>query len=130
MDVHYPIILKFPQGTHGKGVMVADSYAAASSVLDALDSLNQPALIQEYVETNGIDYRAFVIGDKVVASMKRVAQKDEKRANVHAGGSAEAVVLDAKYKKIAVDTAKCLNLDIAQNNSEALHWSFGGFKTG
>jgi len=112
-QIPYPIILKFPQGTHGKGVMVADSYAAASSILDALDTLNQPCLIQEYIETAGADIRAMVIGDKVVAAMKRIAKGDEKRSNLHAGGTSEPCTLDAKYKKIAVDTARALGLDIA-----------------
>ncbi len=110
--VNYPIIMKFPKGTQGKGVMVADSYAGASSLLDALDSLKQPFIIQEFIETDGSDIRALVIGDKVVASMARRAKGDEKRANLHAGGKGEAVTLDAHTKKIAVDTAKVLGADI------------------
>jgi ribosomal protein S6--L-glutamate ligase len=111
--IPYPIILKFPQGTHGKGVMVADSYAAASSILDALDSLNQSFLIQEYIETNGVDIRAFVVGNKVIAAMKRKAHKDEKRSNIHAGGVAESHTINARTEKLAIDTAKCLELGIA-----------------
>jgi len=110
--MNYPIIMKFPQGTQGKGVMVADSYASASSMLDALSALKQPFLIQEYVETGGTDIRAIVIGEKVVAAMKRRATKDEKRANIHAGGVGETLEMDSLMKKIAIDTAKALNAEI------------------
>ena len=110
--VNYPIIMKFPQGTQGKGVMVADSFAGASSVLDALQSLRQPFIIQEYIETNGKDIRAMVIGGKVVAAMERKSKEDEKRSNIHAGGSGEAVNLDSHTQKIAIQTAKILDSDI------------------
>jgi len=111
-QVNYPIIMKFPQGTHGKGVMFAESFPAASSMLDALAALNQPFLIQEYVETGGVDIRAIVVGGQVVAAMKRKAKKGEKRANIHAGGVGESLVLSPKAKKIALDTAKVLGAEI------------------
>ena len=74
--------MKFPQGTQGKGVMFAESIESASSMLDALSTLKQPVLIQEYIDTDGVDVRVIVIGDEVVAAMKRVATSGEKRANV------------------------------------------------
>ncbi len=111
-EIKYPVILKFPHGTQGKGVMFAESYAAASSMLDAIDTLKQPFLIQEYVETEGADIRAIVVGDRVVAAMKRKAEGEEKRANIHAGGKGEALVLDAHTKKIAVSTAKAIGAEV------------------
>lgn len=111
-NMNYPIVLKFPQGTQGKGVMFADSFASANSLLDALNLLNQPFIIQEYIETDGSDIRAFVIGDKVVASMKRKAVKGEKRSNIHAQGIGEAIELDNYTKKIAIDAAKTVGADI------------------
>jgi len=111
-QVNYPIILKFPHGTQGKGVMFADSFAAASSMLDAIETLKQPFLIQEYVETDDSDIRAFVVGDKVVASMKRKAIVGEKRANIHSGASGEPLILDAHTQKIAVKTAKSIGAEI------------------
>ncbi|MBW3015673.1 RimK family alpha-L-glutamate ligase [Candidatus Woesearchaeota archaeon] len=111
-NVNYPIVMKFPQGTHGKGVMFADSYSSASSVLDALTALRQPVIIQEFIDTNGEDIRAIVVGDKVVASMKRKAVQGDKRANIHAGGSAESCNLDAHTRKIAVDAAHAVGLGI------------------
>ena len=111
-EVTYPIVLKFPHGTQGKGVMFAESYAAASSMLDALFVLKQPFLIQEYIETGGVDVRAIVVGDKVVASMKRKAVRGEFRANIHAGGVGQSCELDAKTQRIAIDTAKSIGADI------------------
>ncbi len=110
--INYPIVMKLPSGTQGKGVMFADSYAAASSLLDALETLRQPFLIQEYVDTDGVDTRAIVIGDKVVASMKRKAVEREKRANIHAGGKGEACLLDSHTKRIAIDAAKAIGAEI------------------
>jgi ribosomal protein S6--L-glutamate ligase len=110
--ISYPIIMKLPSGTQGKGVMVADSYAAASSMLDTLSALKQPFLIQEYVETNGSDLRLFVVGDKVVASMRRISNGEEKRANLHAGGTGEAFEPDNYMKKIALQTSRLIGADI------------------
>jgi len=111
-QVNYPIIIKFPHGTQGKGVMFAESFAAASSMLDAIDTLRQPFLIQQYIETEGSDIRAIVIGDKVAASMRRKAVVGEKRANIHAGGKGEPIILDEHTKKIAVNTAKSIGAEI------------------
>jgi ribosomal protein S6--L-glutamate ligase len=110
--IKYPVVLKFPHGTQGKGVMFAESYAAASSMLDAIETLKQPFLIQEYIETEGSDIRAFVVGDKVVASMRRIAGGEEKRANIHAGGKGEPILLDEHTKKIAVSAAKSIGAGI------------------
>lgn len=111
-NVKYPVILKFPQGTQGKGVMFAESFPAASSMLDAIETLKNPFLIQEYIETEGSDIRAIVIGDKVVAAMKRKAAGDEKRANLHAGGKGESLILDGYSKKIAINAAKSIGAEI------------------
>jgi len=111
-EIHYPIVLKLPAGTHGKGVMLADSEESASTMIDTLLLLKQPFLLQEYVETGGVDIRAFVVGDKVVAAMKRKAVTGEKRANIHAGGKGEAITLDQKTKKIAIQTAKAAGCEI------------------
>jgi len=110
--LNYPIIMKFPQGTQGKGVLFAESFASASSILDALSSLRQPFIIQEYIETGGSDIRAFVIGDEVVASFQRKANIKEKRANTHAGGSGSPVKLSDDAKRIAVKAAKAVGAEI------------------
>lgn len=110
--VNYPIVMKFPEGTQGKGVMFADSISSASSLLDALGALNQPFIIQEYIDTSGTDIRALVVGDKVIAAMKRKAQTEEKRANIHAGGKGFPVQLSREITNLAVATAKALKADI------------------
>ena len=109
---NYPVVMKFPEGTQGKGVMFADSLSSASSMLDALGALNQPFIIQEYMETNGTDIRALVVGEKVVAAMKRTASKEEKRSNIHAGGTGEPITLERDAINLALDTAKALGADI------------------
>jgi len=111
-NANYPLIVKLPKGTQGKGVMYIDSYASASSVIDTLSSLRQPFLIQEYIETNGIDYRIIVIGEKVIG-YKRIAKEGDKRSNIHAGGEGAPLdKIDDNLKKIALKTAKAMNSDI------------------
>jgi len=110
--LNFPIIMKFPQGTQGKGVMYADSFAAASSILDALTTLKQPFIIQEYIESGSTDTRAIVVGEKVVACMKRKAIDGEKRSNIHIGATGETCILDGHTRKIAVSAAKALGAEI------------------
>jgi ribosomal protein S6--L-glutamate ligase len=111
-EMRFPVVMKFPHGTHGKGVMFADSYESASSMLDALSVLNQPFIIQEYIETGGVDTRVIVAGDQVVAAMQREAVQGEKRANIHAGGKGVPITLDTHTKKIAIETAKAIGAEI------------------
>lgn len=110
--MNFPIIMKFPRGTGGKGVVFAESYASASSVLDALTALRQPFIIQEYIETDGTDIRAIVVGDKVVAAMQRRADHSEKRANIHSGGTTAPLELDDYTKKIAVKVARAIKAEV------------------
>lgn len=111
-QMNYPIIMKFPQGTQGKGVMFADSYSSASSILDALSALKQSFIIQEFIDTNNSDVRAIVVGDRVVAGMVRRGKSDEKRANIHAGGTGESYELNVETKEIAVKAAKATGAEI------------------
>ncbi len=104
----YPIVMKFPSGTQGKGVMFAESYNSAASMLDALSALNQPVIIQKFIETGGRDIRVIVVGDEVAAAMERKAVEGERRANIHAGGKGVPVKLDFKTKELAIKTAQVL----------------------
>lgn len=108
----FPVIIKIPEGTQGKGVMYAESYAAASSMLDTLEHLKQPFLLQEYIDTGNTDLRLIVIGDKVVAAMRRKGKLDEKRANIHAGGIGESYTPDENTKNIAIRSAKAVGAEI------------------
>ena len=110
--LNYPIIMKFPQGTQGKGVLFAESFASASSILDALSSLRQPFIIQEYVETGGTDLRVFVLGDEVVAAYQRKSNGKDVRANIHAGGTGELIDISEETKRIALNAARAVKADI------------------
>ena len=111
-NANYPIIIKVPFGTQGKGVMSADSVASAKSILDALETFKQNYIIQEFIDTDSTDVRAIVAGDKVIAAMKRKASKQEMRANFHLGGMCEKYVMDYDSEQIAINSAKAVKADI------------------
>ncbi len=109
-----PVVLKILRGTQGVGVMLVHSPVSLGSVLDTLRTLDQDAIIQQFiVEGAGRDYRALVIGDRVVAAMVRTAPQGEFRSNIHRGGSAQIVQLSKKFEQTAVRAAKTLGLQIA-----------------
>jgi ribosomal protein S6--L-glutamate ligase len=109
-----PVVIKLIEGTQGIGVLLADTVKAAESIIELLQSQKQNVLIQKFVaESRGKDIRAFVVGDRVVAAMRRVAQGQEFRSNVHRGGVAEAVDLSDEYRETAVRAAQILGLRIA-----------------
>lgn len=109
-----PVVIKLIEGTQGIGVLLAETVNAAESIIELLQSQKQNVLIQKFVaESKGRDIRAFVVGDRVVAAMRRVAQGQEFRSNVHRGGVAEAVELSDEYKEAAVRAAQILGLQIA-----------------
>ena len=109
-----PVVIKLIEGTQGIGVLLAETTKAAESIVELLQSQKQNVLIQKFVaESKGKDIRAFVVGDRVVAAMRRVAQGQEFRSNVHRGGLAEAVELDEQYVETAVRSAQILGLRIA-----------------
>ena len=103
--------------THGNGVVLADTKKAAKSALQAFYLYNEDGtniLLQEYIkESAGIDIRAFVVGSKVVASMKRQSLDDDFRSNLHKGGEGTAVKLTDEERKIAVRAAKAMGLHVA-----------------
>lgn len=109
-----PVIIKLLEGTQGVGVILADSVKVAQAIIETLQSTKQNVLVQKFVmESKGKDIRAFVIGDRVVAAMRRVAQGDEFRSNVHRGGQVEPTVLDAAFEETAVRAAQIIGLRIA-----------------
>lgn len=109
-----PLIVKLLEGTQGKGVVLAETRKAAESVVNAFKSLRANLLVQEFIrEAEGRDLRCFVINGKVVASMERVAQKGEFRANIHQGGQGRSVKLSPEEKKLAVKAAKIMGLQVA-----------------
>lgn len=109
-----PVIIKLLEGTQGIGVILADTVKIAEAIIETLQSARQNVLIQKFVqESRGRDVRAFVVGDRVVAAMRRYASGEEFRANVHRGGHTEPVSLDASYEKIAIHAAQIMGLRVA-----------------
>lgn len=109
-----PVVIKLLEGTQGIGVLLAHTLEMATSIIELLQSQKQNILIQKFVaESKGKDIRAIVVGDRVVASMRRVAVGQEFRSNVHRGGMTEAVELDEVYKETAIRATKIMGLGIA-----------------
>jgi ribosomal protein S6--L-glutamate ligase len=109
-----PIIIKLLEGTQGVGVILADTVKIAEAIIETLHSTSQNVLVQRFVsESKGRDIRAIVVGDRVVAAMRRVAKGDEFRSNVHRGGSVEPVELSEEFESTAVRAAQIMGLKIA-----------------
>jgi len=109
-----PVIIKLIEGTQGIGVLLAESVKSAEAIIELLQSQKQNVLIQKFVsESKGKDIRAFVVGDEVVAAMRRVAQGQEFRSNVHRGGLTEAIELNDEYRETAVRAAQIMGLRVA-----------------
>ncbi len=109
-----PVIIKLLEGTQGIGVILADSVPIAAAIIETLQSTKQNVLIQKFVaESKGKDVRAFVVGDRVVAAMRRSAQGQEFRSNVHRGGTTQTLQLDTEYERTAVRAAQIMGLRVA-----------------
>ena len=109
-----PVVIKLLEGTQGIGVILAPEVKVAEAIIETLHSTNQNVLIQRFVsESRGRDIRALVVGDRVVAAMRRTAQGDEFRSNVHRGGTVEGVDLPADYQQAAVRSAQIMGLRVA-----------------
>ena len=109
-----PLVMKLLQGTQGQGIVLAETRKAAESVMSAFRQLEADILVQEFIkESSGTDIRALVVGDNVVAAMRRIAPEGEFRSNVHRGGRTEQIVLNQEEEKIAVEAASVLGLRIA-----------------
>ena len=109
-----PVVIKLLEGTQGIGVVLAETQKAAESVIEAFLGLKAHILVQEYIkEAGGADIRCFVIGDKVVAAMKRQAGEGEFRSNLHRGGSASTIRITPEERSTAVRAARIMGLNVA-----------------
>jgi ribosomal protein S6--L-glutamate ligase len=109
-----PFVIKLLEGTQGRGVVLTQTMDAAISAIETMKKIDANILIQEFIkEAEGEDIRAIVVGDKVVASMKRKAKPGEFRSNVHLGGSVIDYVMTDEEKDSAVRSAKVLGLHVA-----------------
>lgn len=108
-----PVVIKLLSGTQGIGVVLAETRKAAETVIESFLGLKAEVLVQEYIqEAGGADIRCFVIGDKVVASMKRQGKDGEFRSNIHRGGSANLVKITPEERSTAVRAAKIMGLNV------------------
>ena len=109
-----PLVIKLLEGTQGIGVVLCETEKAAESVLEAFMGLKANIMVQEYIkEAGGADIRCFVVGDKVVASMKRQAAEGEFRSNLHRGGTAAVVRISPEERATAVRAARTMGLNVA-----------------
>jgi alpha-L-glutamate ligases, RimK family len=109
-----PLVVKLLEGTQGKGVMLAETQKAAESLINAFRQLDANFLVQEFIkEAGGSDVRCLVIGDKIVAAMKRQAKEGEFRSNLHRGGTATLVKITPEERTTVVRVAKKMGLNVA-----------------
>nr|WP_288256729.1 30S ribosomal protein S6--L-glutamate ligase [uncultured Pseudomonas sp.] len=109
-----PLVIKVLEGTQGMGVVLAETHKAAESVIEAFLGLKQDIMVQEYIqEAGGADIRCFVVGDKVIAAMKRQAKAGEFRSNLHRGGSASLIKITPEERMTAVRAARVMGLNVA-----------------
>jgi len=109
-----PAIVKLQQGAQGIGTMIAETPQAVTSLLETLWAMGQDIILQEYIaESKGRDYRAIVVGGKVVASMRRQAKAGEFRSNLHRGGLGMRVRMDKRYTQAAIASVKVMGLEVA-----------------
>ncbi|MDT8311715.1 MAG: 30S ribosomal protein S6--L-glutamate ligase [Methylophaga sp.] len=108
-----PLVIKLLEGTQGIGVVLAETQSAAESVIEAFMGMKANILVQEFIkEAGGADIRCFVIGDKVVAAMKRQGKDGEFRSNLHRGGSANLIRITPAERATAVRAAKTMGLNV------------------
>ncbi len=109
-----PLVVKLLEGTQGVGVVLAETKKAAESVIAAFRQLDANILVQQFIkEAGGTDIRAFVVGEKVVAAMQRIAAPGEFRSNLHRGGRGEAIKLTPTERRTALKAAKVMGLGVA-----------------
>ena len=108
-----PVVIKLLEGTQGIGVVLADTQRSAKSVVEAFRGAHVNILVQEFIkEAGGEDIRAFVVGGKVVAAMRRTGAEGEFRSNLHRGGSAKPIKITAEERSTAVRAAKAMGLNV------------------
>lgn len=109
-----PLVIKLLEGTQGRGVVLAETKKAAESVIGAFQGLRANILVQEYIkEASGSDIRCLVVGNKVVAAMKRQAEEGEFRSNLHRGGKAVRIRLTKEERATAIRAARVMGLSLA-----------------
>jgi ribosomal protein S6--L-glutamate ligase len=110
----YPVVVKVPNSTQGKGVILIESSLAAQSIIDKLQAKKQGLLVQEFIDSPGReDIRAFVLGDKVIGAMTLKPKGGDFRSNIHQKGMAKVTALNKRLKEIAIESSRALGLEIS-----------------
>lgn len=108
------IVIKLINGTHGIGVVLAESKGQAESILEAFNKTKQKSMMQEFIaEAKGADIRILVVGDEIVGTMKRQAKPGEFRSNLHRGGKSSVEPISEQEKQVALAAVKHLGLKVA-----------------
>jgi ribosomal protein S6--L-glutamate ligase len=108
-----PVVIKLLEGTQGIGVVLGETPKAAESIIEAFGGVNTNILVQEYIEeAKGEDIRCLVVGDRVVAAMKRRGKEGDFRSNLHRGGSARPVKITTQERATAIAAAKAMGLNV------------------
>ncbi len=110
--LRFPVVVKILSGSGGKGVMFVENEEQLMSVCGSMEALKQEVIIQEYIKNPGEDIRLLVLGEDVVAGMKRIACNGEKRANISSGGKGILYEPDDEMRELAIKTAKAVNARI------------------
>lgn len=109
-----PVVIKLLESTHGVGVILAHTRSTAISIVEAFSKFKQPVILQEFIEeAGGADIRALVVGNQVVASMKRQAKQGEFRSNLHRGATSTVEPLSKQETEIVLESARLMGLEIA-----------------
>lgn len=109
-----PLVVKLLEGTHGKGIVLAETRKAAETIIDAFRQIKANFLVQEFIkEAGGADIRALVIGGRVVAAMMRQASEGEFRSNLHRGGTSSLIRLTPEERSTAIRSARKMGLNVA-----------------
>lgn len=117
-----PVIIKILEGTHGNGVILAETYLNALSTIETLKTAGIKFLLQEYIsESKGADLRVIVVDGVVITAMKRQSKEGDFRSNLHRGGTSEKIKLTQEEENVALQAAKAMRLgvcgvDILQSN--------------
>ncbi|MTB50217.1 RimK family alpha-L-glutamate ligase [Lewinella sp. W8] len=110
----YPVVVKLLESTHGVGVALATTPFQLERIVEGFLRFQDRVILQEYIaESRGVDIRAFVVGDRVVATMERRATGDEFRANIHRGATARAVQLSPEDEALVLKAARLVGVEIA-----------------